>query len=503
MHLLEMKNIRKTFPGVIAVDDVSITLEKGEVLALLGENGAGKSTLIKVLAGVHKMDSGQILIEENQCFINAPVDALKSGIAVIYQELCLANEMTVSENIFMGREEKNRLGFIDKKGMEKKAQSILDSLGVDFKASDILSSLSIAQKQTVEIAKCISHKAKIIVMDEPTSSLTSNEVKMLFELIRKMKEQGIGIIYISHRMEELFEICDTVTVLRDGKSVGTREISKTNKDELVSLMVGRKLSHYYIKDDNVQDEIVLKVDNLVTQYSNHPASFFLRKGEILGFSGLVGAGRSELMKTIFGVLPKVSGDIIVKGEKVEIRCPADAIRRDIAMISEERHREGLILRNSVSFNTSLLVLKEFIEKFHVNKKKESELVQNQIDNLSIRVSSQNQLAINLSGGNQQKVVLAKWLTTMPSIIIMDEPTRGIDVSAKAEIYEIMNELTKKGCSIIMVSSELPEIIGMCDRVAVMSEGVITAVLNRDELTQEKLMSYALIISDEGKGEKND
>ena len=492
MHLLEMKNIRKTFPGVVAVDDVSITLDRGEVLALLGENGAGKSTLIKVLAGVHSKDEGEILIDGRTCRIDSPVDALNEGIAVIYQELCLANDMTVSENIFMGRELRNRFGFLDKRRMEEESQRILDSLGVEFPASAVLRSLSIAQKQTVEIAKCISRNAKIIIMDEPTSSLTSNEVRMLFTLIGKLKSEGIGMIYISHRMEELFEICDRVTVLRDGRSVGTKVIRETNRDELVSMMVGRTLSHYYVKDDNVQDEVVLEVKDLVSYASPHPASFFLRKGEILGFSGLVGAGRSELMKTIFGAARRLSGKVFINGHEADIRSPSDAIAHDLAMISEERHREGLVLRNTVSFNVSLLVLRQFISHLHVDQRKEDEIVKKQIDDLAIRVSGLNQMAVNLSGGNQQKVVLAKWLTRTPSIIIMDEPTRGIDVSAKAEIYSIMNSLTAKGCSIIMVSSELPEIIGMCDRVVVMSEGAMTAVLERKDLTQETLMHYALL-----------
>lgn len=491
MSLLEMKNIRKTFPGVVALDDVSIEIDSGQVLALLGENGAGKSTLIKVLAGVHQADAGHIFIDSREVFIKNPKQALEEGIAVIYQELCLANDMTVAENIFMGREILRKSGFIDRQKMYDESKKVLDSLGVNISPDTVLRSLSIAQKQTIEIARCVSKNAKIIVMDEPTSSLTDNEVVMLFKLIRKLKADGIAIIYISHRMEEIFEISDKVTVLRDGSTVGTRETVSTTRDELVRMMVGRTLTQYFSKDDHCTDEVVLEVKDYVTSYTTNKLNFNLRKGEILGFSGLVGAGRSELMKAIFGADPKVSGELYLHGEKVEIRKPHDAIERGIAMISEERHREGLILRNSVEFNTSLLCLNDFIRYLRVDKTKEHEIVDEQVKAMKIKVAGYSQLAMNLSGGNQQKVVLGKWLARSPEIIIMDEPTRGIDVSAKAEIYEIMNNLTARGCSIIMVSSELPEIIGMCDRVCVMMEGRITKILNRNELTQETIMHYAI------------
>lgn len=492
MHLLEMKNIRKVFPGVVAVSDVSIELDKGEVLALLGENGAGKSTLIKVLAGVHENNGGEILIEgQNVCF-KEPKQALDAGIAVIYQELCLAQDMTVAENIFIGREKQTKFGFLDSNAMNKGAVEILEKLGVELSPSLPVRSLSIAQKQVVEIAKCISTNARIIVMDEPTSSLTDEEVKMLFGLIKKLKSEGIGIIYISHRMEEIFSICDKVTVLRDGKSVGNRMIAETTKDELISLMVGRPLTQYYVKDDHVQKEVILEVKDFVTSYApEHKMSFDLHKGEILGFSGLIGSGRSELMRAVFGVDKKLAGSLKLFGKEVEISSPKDAIQNHLAMVSEDRKREGLILLNDVEFNTSILCLSDFIRLCFVNKQKEKEIVAEQIDALSIKVSNYQQLALNLSGGNQQKVVLGKWLATHPKIIIMDEPTRGIDVKAKAEIYEIMNNLTEQGCGIIMVSSELPEIIGMCDRVIVMMEGQMTGIIDRAELTQEKIMQLSL------------
>lgn len=491
MHLLEMKNIRKEFPGVVALDDVSIELERGQVLALLGENGAGKSTLIKVLAGVYTSDRGTIAIDGKEQNIKTPRQALDAGIAVIYQELCLMQDMTVAENIFIGREIKTKGGFVDKQEMERQAGRILKSLGVDISPSAVLRSLSIAQKQTVEIAKCISTNARIIVMDEPTSSLADNEVNMLFTLIEKLKRDGIGVIYISHRMEEIFAICDNVLVIRDGKTVGMRRVKDASREELIRMMVGRTLANYYQKENHVRDEVVLEVKDFVTGYTPHKLSFALRRGEILGFSGLVGAGRSELMRAIFGADKRVSGDLYLSGKKVPIRNPQDAIENKIAMVSEDRKKEGLILRNNIQFNITLLCLKDFIKGCHVNKKKEAEIADEQIRAMSIKTSGYRQLAVNLSGGNQQKVVLGKWLARRPDIIILDEPTRGIDVSAKSEIYEIMNRLTAEGCSILMVSSELPEIIGMCDRVAVMMEGEITAILDRDELTQEKIMFHSL------------
>lgn len=492
MHLLEMNNIRKVFPGVVALDGVSIKLDKGEVLALLGENGAGKSTLIKVLAGVHESNGGNIIIEGKDYHFKEPKQALDAGIAVIYQELCLAQDMTVAENIFIGREKRTKLGFLDSRTMNQEAEKILSGLGMNISPTAVLRQLSIAQKQVIEIAKCISTNAKIIVMDEPTSSLTDEEVQVLFRLIKQLKEQGIGIIYISHRMEEIFSICDRVTVIRDGKSVGDRVIAETTREELISLMVGRTLEQYYIKDDHVQDEVVLEVKDFVTSYApQNKISFCLHKGEILGFSGLVGAGRSELMRAIFGIDKRLAGSLKIKGEEVDISSPRDAVVHRLAMVSEDRKKEGLILLNNVEFNMSLLCLKDFITVCSVNKKKEREIVDEQIEALSIKVSGYQQLAVNLSGGNQQKVVLGKWLAKHPEIIIMDEPTRGIDVKAKSEIYGIMNRLTAQGCSIIMVSSELPEIIGMCDRVIVMMEGKMTGVLNKEELSQEKIMEYSL------------
>lgn len=489
--LLEMNHIRKAFPGVVALSDVSITVERGEVLALLGENGAGKSTLIKVLAGVHEKDKGTIAIDGKEYHFSEPKQALEAGVAVIYQELCLAPDLSVAENIFIGRVPKNKRGFIDEKTMYEEAQKILDDLTSPISPYALVKELTIAQQQIVEIAKCMSFHARIIVMDEPTSSLTSDEVEKLFELIARLKKEGMGIIYISHKMDEIFKVADRVTVIRDGSTVGTREIGTCNQKELIGMMVGRPLEQYYIKENNVKDEVVLEVKDFVTTYTEHKLNFSLKKGEILGFSGLIGAGRSELMRAIFGVDKKVQGEVFVNGRKADIRNAADAIENRIAMVSEDRKKEGLILHNNIGFNISILSLKEFISGCRVNRKKEKEIIDTQIKALNIKTFGHHQLAVNLSGGNQQKVVLAKWLAIEPQIIIMDEPTRGIDIGAKAEIYEIMNRLTRAGHSIIVVSSELPEIINMCDRVVVMMEGAITAILNRDELTQEKIMYHSL------------
>lgn len=490
--LLEMKHIGKGFPGVVALKDVSISLDRGQVLALLGENGAGKSTLIKVLAGVHEKDKGEIFIDGKEYHFTNPGQALEAGVAVIYQELCLAPDLSVAENIFLGKIPKKKNRLIDVERMFQDAELLLKSIGSDIDPHVLVRELTIAQQQMVEIAKCLSFHSHIIVMDEPTSSLTSDEVSKLFQLIEKLKSEGIGIIYISHKMEEIFTIADKVTVIRDGSTVGSKMIGECQQKELIEMMVGRALNRYFIKEDHVQDEVVLEVKDFVTTYTDNPVSFFLRRGEILGFSGLVGAGRSELMRAVFGIDPKVRGTTIINGKKVEIRKAKDAIRNGLAMVSEDRKKEGLILYNDIAFNLSMLSTDKFISHLHVDKEKENQIIGEQIKRLKIKAFGPQQLAVNLSGGNQQKVVLGKWLAISPQIIIMDEPTRGIDVGAKAEIYEIMNQLVKEGHSIIMVSSELPEIINMCDRVVVMMEGAVTGILEKkEELSQENIMYYSL------------
>lgn len=492
-YVLEMKNIHKQFPGVYALQDVTLELKKGEVLALLGENGAGKSTLMKILSGVYKYDQGEIMINGRKCDINSPNDSKNLGIGTIYQELCLVPYMTIAENFFLGIEQIDRkTRRLKIKEMVSKTKDILKSLDLDIDPTQSISSLSIAQQQMVEIARAVSFNAEIIIMDEPTSSLTSKEVEKLFELIGKLKKNGISIIYISHRMEEIFRITDRVTVMRDGKNVGTKATDETNQDELISMMVGRVVEQYYTKENHVQDQKVLEVKDIVTQYSNHKLSFDLYKGEILGLTGLVGAGRTETVRVIFGIDPIKQGRIFLEGVEVKIRSPLDAMRMGIGLVPEDRKKEGLILSNGVGFNLTLLVLRQFMKIFKYNRTDEKQIIMDYKNALNVIAFSESQRVSNLSGGNQQKIVIAKWLATRPKVLILDEPTRGIDVGAKAEIYAIMNELTREGVSIIMISSELPEIMNMSDRIAVLSQGKITAILNKDEFNQENIMKHSIL-----------
>lgn len=492
-YVLEMKNVHKQFPGVYAINDVTLALKKGEVHALLGENGAGKSTLMKILSGVYKCDQGEIYIKGKKCEINSPSDAKNLGIGTIYQELCLVPHMTIYENFFLGIEQiGKRTRRLKIKDMVKKTRDVLNSLELDIDPLRNISSLSIAQQQMVEIARAVSFNAEIIIMDEPTSSLTSKEVEKLFELINRLKTNGISIIYISHRMEEIFYITDRITVMRDGKYVGTKNTSETNQAEMISMMVGRVVEKYYTKENHVQEQVVLEVRNLTTRYTDHPLNFSLYKGEILGLTGLVGAGRTETARAIFGIDPFRHGQILLDGKEVTIRSPLDAMKQGIGLVPENRKEEGLILKNGVGFNLSLLVIQEFLKAFRYDRAAEKSLILQYKNALNIVAFSENQLVSNLSGGNQQKIVIAKWLATKPKVLILDEPTRGIDVGAKAEIYAIMNQLTKEGVSIIMISSELPEIMNMSDRVAVLSQGKITAILTKDDFNQESIMKHSLV-----------
>lgn len=488
--LLQMKNIHKRFPGVYALKSVNFELKAGEVHGLLGENGAGKSTLMKVLAGIYDVDEGEIYIDGRKVEINDVKDSQKAGVSIIHQELVLVPYMSVAENIFSGREPVGRLGFVKKDEMLAQAQKLLDSFDLGIDASRLVVDLNIAQRQMVEIARAISFNSKILVMDEPTSSLTEKEVEFLFKTIESLKAKGVGIVYISHRMAELFRITDRITVMRDGQYIGTRVTKETNVDELISMMVGRELTDYYHRTFHELGEVTLEVKNLTRNGVFKDVSFSLRKGEILGFSGLVGAGRSEIMKAIFGLDPIDSGEIYIEGKKVEIKSPRDAMNLGIALVPENRKDEGLILKSSVGYNMTLRVLDEFIKFIRVNRAKENEIIDTYVQELGIKTPSRSQSVANLSGGNQQKVVIAKWLAAKPKILILDEPTRGVDVGAKAEIYAIMNNLVQTGVSIIMISSELPEIINMSDRVAVVHNGSIKGILNKDELSQEKIMHLA-------------
>ena len=496
-RLLEMKNIYKGFTGVQALEDVSISLDKGQVLALLGENGAGKSTLIKILAGVHQRDSGEILVEGKTVNFHNPQDAIRVGIGVIYQELCVAREMTIAENIFLGREplKKGSL-MVDYKYMNTVTQELLDRLELDLNAGQKVFTLSIAQQQMIEIARVVHLSAKIIVMDEPTSSLSQKEALKLFVLTENLRNQGLGIIYISHRLEEVFIVADEIAVLRDGKVAGEGSVADMSHDDIVKMMVGRSFDDFYQKEKNAKDEVVFQVKDLVGTYSPHKVSFDVRKGEILGVCGLVGAGRSEIIRTLFGVDPKVSGEVYLDGKQVTINKPEDAIDIGIALVPEDRKGEGLIIENTVAYNLSLMALKKIIGRFGVNKKEEAKIVNEQIGALNIKTYSHSQIVAQLSGGNQQKIVLGKWLATKLRLLILDEPTRGIDVGAKSEIYGIMNQLTKQGVSIIMITSELQEGIGMSDRIVVMADGKVTAILDEGESNQETVMRYALGIAKE-------
>lgn len=491
-YLLEMKHICKSFPGVKALQDVSFQLRAGEVHALLGENGAGKSTLIKVLGGIYIAEEGEIYIDGKKVEIDGVRAAQSNGIAIIHQELVLVPYMTVAENIFLGREHgKGRI--VNHESMAREAQALLDQYQMNINAETLVKDLTIAQQQMVEIVKAISFNSKILVMDEPTSSISDKEVGFLFETMRTLTKKGVGIVYISHKMSELEEICDRVTVMRDGTYVGTKEVKDTSKDELVAMMVGRELTNYYTRDFVSSNEVVLKCENISDGKMARGASFEVRKGEIIGFAGLVGAGRSEVMKCIFGLTKNSTGDIYMDGKKIQIHSPIDAVKYGIALVPENRKSEGLYKVQSVRFNSTIQVLKDFIKGIRVNLNKEEQITQKYIDMMSTKTPSQEQVIGNLSGGNQQKVMIGRWLATNPKVLILDEPTRGVDVGAKSEIYAIMNELAKQGMAIIMISSELPEILNMSDRIYVMRDGKVRGCFNHSEgVTQEDIMRLAAV-----------
>jgi len=484
-----MKNIHKTFPGVYALNAINFELRRGEVHALLGENGAGKSTLIKVLGGIYTADQGEVVIDGESVVIDGVKAAQANGIAIIHQELVLVPYMTVAENIFLGREPMKGC-FVDKGRMISEAQELLDAYQMNINAGVLVEKLTIAQQQMVEIVKAISYNSKILVMDEPTSSISDKEVSFLFKTIKVLTEKGVGIVYISHKMSELEEICDRVTVLRDGEYVGTKVVKETSKDELIAMMVGRELTNYYTRDYQKTGGVVLKCEHISDGDMVDDVSFEIRRGEIVGFAGLVGAGRSEVMKCIFGLTEKATGDICIEGEKVVIKSPVDAMRHGIALVPENRKAEGLYAVQSVQFNATIEILDQFIKGIFVDKKKEIGITQDYIDKMSTKTPSQSQVIGNLSGGNQQKVLIGRWLATNPRILIMDEPTRGVDVGAKSEIYTIMNELVKQGVSIVMISSELPEILGMSDRIYVMAHGKMKGCILHGEATQENIMKLA-------------
>lgn len=491
-YVFEMKDITKAFGRNVVLDGVSISIKPGEVRALMGENGAGKSTLMKILGGIFSADSGTICMEGKEASIKTVDDARKYGVSFIHQEITNIPEMMIAENIFLGREPKNHLKMVDYRKMKHEAQKALDALGLNLDAGMMIRGLSVAQQQMIEIARAVNEGAKILILDEPTASLSKSETDNLFAQIDRLKKAGVAMIYISHRMEETFKVCDSVTVLRDGKFIGTRDTKETSENELISMMVGREFNNMYGNKRVIGGDVIMEVKHLTTQKVSD-ISFTLRKGEILGFSGLVGAGRTELALALFGIDSIQSGEIWLEGKRLTINRPKDAMNAGIALVPEERKEQGLFLGHSIATNLTFQVLSEFIHQLRVNKKKEAKIVDEFKQKLSIKMASTEQSAGELSGGNQQKIVISKWLAAKPKVLILDEPTRGIDVGAKAEIYKLMHSLASEGVSIIMISSELPEIINNSSRIAIMREGHLAGILDQQETeaSQEKIMSFAV------------
>ena len=489
-YILELKEISKRFGNVEVLHAVSLTLKPGEVHALLGENGAGKSTLIKVITGIHQPDGGEIYLNDQRVHFENALQSRQAGIAAIYQELSLCPDLNVAENIFLGRQPTTAGGRIDWRKLYSEAERLLASLGVHLDLRTKTRNLSIAQMQSVEIARAFSLNARILIMDEPTSSLTLNEVSELFGLVRRLRDEGAAIIFISHRLEELFEVADRVTILRDGSYVDTRLVKDVNRDELVRLMVGRTISNLFPKREIQPGEIALKVENLTQAGIFEDISFEVRKGEILGMAGLVGAGRTDVARAIFGVAPPTGGRIQVEGRWVEITSPQQAIGLGLAYVPEDRQLHGLVPAMSITSNISLPVLKKYARRGWLVDKAERSAAFAAAQQMEVRATTIWQIARTLSGGNQQKVVLAKWLSTKPRILILDEPTRGIDVGTKAAVHALMNKLASEGIAILMISSELPEVLGMSDRIIVMHEGRMTGHFTRAEATQEKIINAA-------------
>jgi len=489
--LLEMKEIVKTFPGVKALSEVTLTLARGEVLALVGENGAGKSTLIKALGGAHLPDSGEILIDGKPVTLRSPQVSQREGIAIIFQEFNLAPKLSARENLFLGKEIVNR-GFIDHRAERAQARELFGQLGMSIDPEARCENLTVAEQQTVEIARALASDARIIVMDEPTAALSQQEVDKLLSIIRRLRKEGISIIYVSHRLEEIYEIADRVTVLRDGETVGEAPVSEVSKSQLIEWMVGRPLEEEFPERQSNLGPVRLKVENLSRGSAVRGVNFELREGEVLGISGLVGSGRTEMVRLIFGADHLDQGNIIMDGKERRICEPRDAIRNGICLLTEDRKEQGLILIHSAQENFGLPNLQAFKKGFLIDGKAEAQAFETSRKNLKIKVSSGSQKAGQLSGGNQQKVVLAKWLQGKADIFIFDEPTRGIDVGAKYEIYLLINELVARGKSILLISSELPEVIGMSDRILVMKEGQVMGEIEDARTTsQEAVLALAL------------
>lgn len=497
--LLEATGITKSFPGVRALDGVNLTVRRGRLNALLGENGAGKSTMMNILAGVFPSDTGTVVLEGKPVSFKNTREAQAAGISIIFQELNLVQELSIAENIFIGREPLNRFGLVDFARMNADAAALLKELELDADPRTLVSQLKVGAQQVVEIAKAISFNARVLIMDEPTSAITDHEIEVLFRQIRRLKQNGVGIIYITHKLDELPKIADDITVFRDGKYVGAKQFGEVTRDEMIRMMVGRELSDLFPKTPTKPGDVVLRGKHISLPHAEragdfavNDVSFEVRRGEVLGIFGLMGAGRTELLQTIFGLHPKTStGEVEIDGQRVEIKSPRDAIAARLALAPEDRKAEGVVLGLSVAHNTTLSCLSKIERMGFLQPGLERELVGNYVSRLRVKTPSIDQAIVNLSGGNQQKVVLAKWLATEPKVLLLDEPTRGIDINAKKEIYALIDELAQSGLGVVMVSSELPEILGIADRIMVLCEGRKTAEFSRAEATEENVVKAAL------------
>lgn len=487
---IEMKGIDKSFGSNQVLKNAGFLLKDGEIHALMGENGAGKSTLMKILTGVYTKDAGTIWVDGKEVSFKNPQEAEKAGIVFIYQELNVLFDLTVEENLFIGKELTKGFGICNKKAMRAKAQEMMDKLGVKIPVTATMSDLSVGQQQMVEICKALMADAKVIIMDEPTAALTVSETRVLFDVIRNLQAKGVSIVYISHRMEEIFELCDRITVLRDGEYVGTENIQDIDLDHVVQMMIGRAIGERFPKRNVTVGDEVLRVEGLSSGKLFHDVSFDVKAGEVVGVSGLMGAGRTEIMNAIFGNIHLDSGKIFMNGKEVKIKNPRQAIAAGIGFITEDRKTEGLLLEKSIAENIEITNLPKVANGFVLNKPKQRAVVKKGIEDFHIKCFGPDHECNNLSGGNQQKVVLAKWIYTEPKLLILDEPTRGVDIGAKKEIYTIINEMTAKGVAVIMVSSELPEVLGMSDRIVVVHEGRVTGILNAAEADQAKVMTLA-------------
>lgn len=487
---IEMRGIDKSFGSNQVLKQAGFTLESGEVHALMGENGAGKSTLMKILTGVYTKDAGTVLVDGKEVNYKNPQEAEKAGIVFIYQELNVMFDLTVEENLFMGKEIHGKFGICDKKAMQKKAQEALNILGVNISPKTVMAELSVGQQQMVEICKALMADAKVIIMDEPTAALTQSETVALFKVIESLRKKGVSMVYISHRMEEIFELCDRITVLRDGSYIGVKNIPETNMNEIVKMMIGREIGERYPSRNVKIGKEVLKVKELTRKGTFHDVNFSVRAGEVLGVSGLMGAGRTEIMQAIFGNLSYESGTIEIDGKEVKISNPRQAMEHGIGFITEDRKTEGLMLDKSIRENISLCNLRRISKSSVISREAEKNMVAEAIKDLHIKCFGSYHECNNLSGGNQQKVVPAKWILTNPKILILDEPTRGVDIGAKKEIYSIINKLAAQGVAIIMVSSELPEVLGMSDNIMVVREGEVRGIISYEEANQERVMTLA-------------